>query len=186
MSTISIQELNQLLQRGLAHQTVVIDVRTPAEYHARRIANVINRPLDQLEKYVTELQGYKQIYIHCQSGNRSQKACDKLTALGIRQHVNVLGGISAWEQAGLPTVKTQGTLPIIQQVMIAAGALILLGVLLSALLHVSWIGLSGAVGAGLLYAGVSGQCFMAMLLAKMPWNAPDVACALMPAAPGRK
>lgn len=181
MANISVQELNQLLQRGLDQNTLVIDVRTPAEYSATRIANVVNRPLDHLEKYVNELQRYERIYVHCQSGSRSQKACQKLNSLGLQHHVNVLGGISAWQQAGFAILQTQGTLPIIQQVMIAAGTLVLIGVLLSAVFHVGWLGLSGAVGAGLLYAGVSGQCFMAMLLAKMPWNAPDAACALAPA-----
>lgn len=181
MSTITVQELNHLLQRGIDKNTLVMDVRTPVEYQAGRIAAVINRPLDKLENYVGEFQSYQKIYVHCQSGNRSEKACDKLRALGIHHYVNVLGGISAWEQAGFSTLKTKGTLPIIRQVMIAAGALMLIGVLLAAFVHVGWLGLSTAVGAGLLYAGVSGQCFMAMLLAKMPWNAPSDVCTVMPA-----
>ena len=181
MSTITVQELNQLLQRDIDKNMLVIDVRTPAEYQAGRIASVVNRPLDELENYVGEFQSYQKIYVHCQSGNRSQKACDKLRALGIHHYVNVVGGVSAWEQAGFGTLKTKGTLPIIRQVMIAAGTLMLIGVLLAAFLHVGWIGLSAAVGAGLLYAGVSGQCFMAMMLAKMPWNAPSAVCNAVPA-----
>jgi rhodanese-related sulfurtransferase len=183
MSTITVHELNQLLQSGIRQNSLLIDVRTPAEYQASRIAAVVNRPLDQLENHVSEFQGYQTIYIHCQSGSRSQKACEKLRELGVHHYVNVVGGISAWEQAGLPTVKAKGTLPIIQQVMIAAGMLVLLGVLLSAFFHVGWIGLSAAVGAGLLYAGASGQCFMAMLLAKMPWNAPTAMCSVVTVSP---
>lgn len=180
MSTITVHELNHLFERGLHKNSLVIDVRTPAEYQASRIATVVNRPLDQLENHVPEFHDYQTIYIHCQSGSRSQKACEKLRELGVHHYVNVVGGISAWEQAGLPTVKAKGTLPIIQQVMIAAGMLVLLGVSLSAFFHVGWIGLSAAVGAGLLYAGISGQCFMAMLLAKMPWNAPTATCSVVP------
>ena len=179
MSTITVHELNQLLQHGVHQNSLVIDVRTPAEYQTSRIAAVVNRPLDQLEHYVPEVQSYQKRYIHCQSGSRSQKACEKLRELGIHHYINVVGGISAWEQAGLPTMKTKGTLPIIQQVMVTAGTLVLLGVLLSAFFHVGWIGLSAAVGAGLLYAGASGQCFMAMLLAKMPWNEPTAACSVV-------
>ncbi|MCU0707785.1 MAG: sulfurtransferase, partial [Pirellula sp.] len=33
-----------------------------------------------------------------------------------------------------------------------------------------WIGLSGFVGAGLIFAGVTDTCAMGMLIAKMPWN----------------
>lgn len=185
MTTITVQELNQLLQRGLDPNLLVIDVRTPAEYQASRISGTINRPLGELESYAVELQNYQQVYVHCQSGNRSQQACAKLRTLGVRQPVNVLGGLSAWEQAGFTTVRTQGTLPIIRQVMIVAGTLMLIGVLLATFVHVGWIGLSGAVGAGLLYAGVSGQCFMAMLLAKLPWNAPAATCVPAPVVQSR-
>ena len=51
-----------------------------------------------------------------------------------------------------------------------AGTLILLGVILSQLADSRFIYLSGFVGAGLLFAGVSGWCGMAKLLALMPWN----------------
>lgn len=57
-----------------------------------------------------------------------------------------------------------------QQVQIAAGSLVLAGVLLSQLVAPAWIWLSGFVGAGLVFAGVSGFCGMARLLAVMPWN----------------
>lgn len=180
MSSITVHELNQLFQQGLNASDLVIDVRTGAEHQATRISGVVNRPLDELDTFVTEFQRYQKIYVHCQSGNRSRKACEKLSALGVHHHINVLGGIGSWQQAGLPTHTSPGTLPIIQQVMIGAGALVLLGVLLSAFVHPGMLGLSALVGAGLLYAGISGQCFMAMLLAKMPWNAPTAACVLVP------
>lgn len=186
MSTITVQELNQLVQRGMHKNCLVIDVRTPAEYQICRIATVVNRPLDQLENYVTEFQNYQTIYVHCQSGNRSQKACEKLHELGVNHAINVVGGISAWEQARLPIVKAKAALPIMQQVMIAAGTLVLIGVMLAVFLHVSWISLSAAVGAGLLYAGASGQCFMAMLLAKMPWNAPTATCSVVTVSPSNR
>ena len=55
-------------------------------------------------------------------------------------------------------------------VMITAGSLVLLGVALGAVVHPGWLGLSGFVGAGLVFAGASGWCGMAKLLALMPWN----------------
>ncbi len=57
-----------------------------------------------------------------------------------------------------------------QQVQIVAGSLVLLGVVLGYLLNPAFFLLSGFVGAGLLFAGLSGWCGMALLLAKMPWN----------------
>ena len=57
-----------------------------------------------------------------------------------------------------------------RQVQIAAGSLVLAGVLLGAFVAPGFYALSGFVGAGLLFAGVSGFCGMARLLAVMPWN----------------
>ena len=57
-----------------------------------------------------------------------------------------------------------------RQVQIAAGSLVLLGVLLGAFVAPAFYALSGFVGAGLLFAGASGFCGMARLLAAMPWN----------------
>jgi hypothetical protein len=42
--------------------------------------------------------------------------------------------------------------------------------LLSHWVHPWWIGLSGFVGAGLIFAGITDTCGMALLLARMPWN----------------
>jgi rhodanese-related sulfurtransferase len=57
-----------------------------------------------------------------------------------------------------------------RQAQIVAGGLVLAGVLLSVLVAPGWIWLSGFVGAGLMFAGISGFCGMARLLAAMPWN----------------
>jgi hypothetical protein len=55
-------------------------------------------------------------------------------------------------------------------VQITAGSLVLLGLILSTMVAPAWILLSWFVGAGLVFAGVSGFCGMARLLAVMPWN----------------
>jgi|GEM_PF-4139801 len=57
-----------------------------------------------------------------------------------------------------------------RQVQIAAGSLVLLGVILSLVLGQWWIAMSAFVGAGLTFAGISGRCGMAKLLGMMPWN----------------
>lgn len=57
-----------------------------------------------------------------------------------------------------------------RQVRIAAGSLVLVGVLLGALVNPAGYYLSGFVGAGLTFAGITDTCAMGMLLAKMPWN----------------
>lgn len=81
------------------------------------------------------------------------------------------GGIDAWKAAGLE-VEQDPTQPLElqRQVMIAAGSLVLLGVLLGYALSPWLFLLSGFVGAGLIFAGISGFCGMALLLQRMPWN----------------
>ena len=84
--------------------------------------------------------------------------------------VCVDGGTEAWEQAGLPVVRGRGVIALDRQVRIAAGLLVLLGVGLSLLVHPAFVAVSAFVGAGLVFAGITDTCGMAMLLAKMPWN----------------
>jgi hypothetical protein len=61
-------------------------------------------------------------------------------------------------------------LPIMRQVQITAGSLVVLGAALGALVDPRFHGLSAFVGAGLVFAGIMGLCPMANLLALMPWN----------------
>ena len=59
-----------------------------------------------------------------------------------------------------------------RQVQIVAGSLAFAGALLAWLVSPWFIALSGFVGAGLVFAGVTDTCMMAMLLAKLPYNHP--------------
>jgi hypothetical protein len=67
-------------------------------------------------------------------------------------------------------MRGKGTIPIMRQVQLIAGSLVLLGVVLSRLVDKRFIFLSAFVGGGLTYAGASGNCLMAQVLGKMPWN----------------
>ncbi len=81
------------------------------------------------------------------------------------------GRYSGLKQAGLPTVEDKSQpLPLMRQVQIAARLLILCGVVLGYTLSSGFFLLSGFVGAGLLFAGLTGFCGMARLLKVMPWN----------------
>ncbi|MBI3557454.1 MAG: DUF2892 domain-containing protein, partial [Deltaproteobacteria bacterium] len=81
------------------------------------------------------------------------------------------GGIQAWKAKGNPTVCAKGGhFPIMRQVQIVAGSLVLGSVLAVLFVDPRFIYLAGFVGAGLTFAGVSGICMMAELLARLPWN----------------
>jgi rhodanese-related sulfurtransferase len=169
MSSHSPITAHELADQLAARDVTVIDVREPMEYVGGHIAGSLNIPLSRITEADLP-QG--PLVLVCQSGNRSAKALALLQQLG-RQHplTDLPGGVPAWQQAGFPVRKLKGApLPLMRQVQIAAGTLVLLGVILSQAVAPGWIWLSGFVGAGLTFAGISGFCGMARLLAVMPWN----------------
>lgn len=170
MREISVQELREVLAKKEKH-VAVIDVRTSAEHRAIRIADVRSTPLDEIERHAQELRKYDAVYIHCQSGNRSSQACQRLEALGLANMINVQGGIGEWEQAGFAVCRDKGCqMPIMQQVLLSAGSIILTGFILAWLVHPYFLALPLIVGMGLTFAGTTGRCFLMMALLKMPWN----------------
>lgn len=164
---------SELKQKLNSNEAVLIDVRTGAEFETVHVKGAVHIPLDQLDKQKAEslCQNAKQIFTICHSGKRGQAASEKLQQLGFANALNVAGGTLACLQEGLEVVK--GSTKIIsleRQVRIAAGALVLIGAILALTFNYNWILLSGFVGAGLIFAGITDTCGMAMLLAKMPWN----------------
>lgn len=163
-------ELQALLQQGGA---VLVDVREPFEHSAERIGGAVPMPLGALDpQALREAYPDKRIIFHCAGGKRSAKAC-ALFGQGQAEPVSHLaGGIEGWKQAGLPTVKPKRSagIPIMRQVQITAGSLVVLGLLLGYFVAEPFYLLSAFVGCGLVFAGISGWCGMAKLLAKLPWN----------------
>lgn len=172
MKHVDVHTFKEVVEAERDNETVdFVNVCTPAEYKEKHIPGVRNVPLDEIEKRAGEFVGKKTLYIHCRSGNRGRQAVEKLTKLGVTAElVNVEGGIMAWSEAGLPTNSLTSRLPIMRQVLIAAGGLVLIGYLLSLAVSEQFIFLSVFVGAGLMFAGISGWCGMSYVLAKMPWN----------------
>ena len=169
-TTISVQRLGELERHG---EVDLIDVRTPVEYRATHAAPARNVPLDSLDpdRVMQARNGNadKPLYVICQSGARSAKACERFLTAGHTNVVSVEGGTTAWDRAGLPVVRGKKAVSLERQVRIVAGFLVLLGSVLS-VWNIYFALLSGFVGAGLMFAGITDTCGMAMLLAKMPWN----------------
>ncbi|MFF7680066.1 rhodanese-like domain-containing protein [Actinacidiphila glaucinigra] len=152
----------------------VIDVRTPGEYATGHLPGAHNLPLDRLEEAADALKtvaARTPLLIVCASGNRSAKACDQLARLDI-EAATLDGGTSAWQAAGHDVERTAGaraTWPMDRQVRLAAGSLVVIGFLTGlAWPPAHWI--SGAVGAGLVFSGVTNTCGMAALLSRLPHN----------------
>jgi rhodanese-related sulfurtransferase len=165
--------VKQLAEEQSRRDIDVIDVRMPSEFREIHAECARNVPLDTLDpKRVMDSRNGsadQPLYLICRSGNRSTQACKKFIDAGFENVINVEGGTMAWDKAGLPVVRGKKSLPLMQQVQLSAGFLTVLGVALS-YFHPYFVGLSAFVGAGLMFAGATGLCPMASLIAKMPWN----------------
>ncbi|MDD4018289.1 MAG: DUF2892 domain-containing protein [Kiritimatiellae bacterium] len=173
-ATISAKDAVRFVEAGGAYS--VIDVRTGAEYAGEHIPGARLIPLDQLETRLDEVRAVPAPRLMlCRSGGRAGLAKQALGKHHIGGVTVVEGGIGAYASAGGKTVKGTSVISLERQVRIAAGCLVLLGVLAGAFLHPAFMILSGFVGAGLVFAGVTDWCGMGLLLAKMPWNQVAVA-----------
>ena len=159
-----------------AHQqgALLLDVRSPAEFRSGRVQGAVNLPLENVtaESVRTLLAGNDQVpvLLLCASGGRARTAAQRLASSGLKTLV-VQGGTNSCAQAGLPMDKDAGgMISVERQVRIAAGALVATGVILGTWVHPSFYGLSGFIGAGLVFAGVTDWCGMGLLLARAPWN----------------
>jgi rhodanese-related sulfurtransferase len=156
----------------------VLDVRTHAEVDAEALAGAVHFPLQELDhnsvnQYLLSVdhQPEQPVYLLCAGGHRANKAAEQLQA-----HLNcplivIEGGLSSLKQHGLATEQGQGkVISLERQVRITAGLLVLTGVILGTWYNPWFYGLSGFVGAGLAFAGITDTCAMGMALARMPWN----------------
>ncbi len=170
-TTISPGKLATLCHNGSPFD--LIDVRTPVEFQEVHVDTARNVPLDQLDAAaVMQSRGERAnepLYVICRSGSRGQKACEQFQRAGFTNVQNVDGGTLACIDAGLPVVRGKKAISLERQVRIAAGSLVLAGVL-GSFVHPAAIALSAFVGAGLIFAGITDTCGMGMILARMPWN----------------
>ena len=151
---------------------LLLDVRTPAEFEDMHIDGAVLHPLTGLDpQRVQQLSsGTSRCIVVCGSGGRARQACEKLTQSGVANLAILEGGIKAWHAAGLPVIQGKKAMSIERQVRIAAGALVFIGSALGYLVSPAFIALAAFVGAGLMFAGITDTCGMAMVLARMPWN----------------
>lgn len=161
-----------LLEAWIADgETMLVDVREDYEHAEERIDGAVLRPLSSFDPVkIRQDAGSKRVVFHCRSGTRSLAAADRY-GQNNEETFHLAGGIEGWKHDGKPVVRSARTgLPIMRQVQIAAGALVASGVALGVTISPWFLAISGFVGCGLMFAGVSGWCGMAKLLAVMPWN----------------
>jgi rhodanese-related sulfurtransferase len=168
LQSISPERAVKLMRDG----AVLVDVREADEHARERISGARHHALSRPDFENPARPGDTVLVFHCRSGARTKAHAPRLASAAAGCETYVLeGGLDAWKKAGLPTaIDAKQPIEINRQVQIAAGGLILAGVLLGAFGWPGFYILSAFVGAGLLFAGISGFCGMARLFALMPWN----------------
>ena len=162
--------MNSIHAKEIEDKHILVDVRTPGEHRGEKIPNSLNMPLDELAEQVRSLENHSDIVLVCASGTRAKKAREILSKENIPACV-LEDGMRGWKEAGLPTEASRTkVISIERQVRIVAGSLAAAGGILALLVNPYWALLSTFVGCGLVFAGVTDTCGMALLLARLPFN----------------
>ena len=84
--------------------TIVIDVRTPAEFAEGHLEGARNIDIEgtSFSSEIEALDASASYAVYCRSGNRSATAGNMMVAAGITKVVDLYGGITAWTAAGYP------------------------------------------------------------------------------------
>ncbi len=172
MNTISAQALHEHLNHY--PDSIVLDVRSPAEHAREHLAGSRLLPLSQIRAAAVlaiPRPVNQPVFLLCRSGSRARLALERLETEGFGCAVIVEGGTEAWTKAGLPLNRgANRVISLERQVRIAAGIVVLLGVLLAIAVNQLFIGLSFLAGAGLVLAGVTDWCGLCLVLRKARWN----------------
>jgi rhodanese-related sulfurtransferase len=176
-ATLAPKEAKRRVDEGSA---ILVDIREPNEFAREHILGARLVPLAGLDvhDFDRERAAGKAIIFHCQSGRRTASNAARLIATGFTETYVLEGGLEGWRAAGLPShLDRSKPIELQRQVQIAAGSLVVLGIVLAALVSPWFVLLSAFVGGGLVFAGATGTCGMANLLMLMPWNKADAVAA---------
>ncbi len=96
---------NKMIEEGVQ----ILDVRTAAEFEEGHIKNAVNIDIqsENFDEGSKALYKDLPVYVYCQKGVRSNTAASRLRELGFSKVSELEGGLSKWEESGLPVVKTE-------------------------------------------------------------------------------
>jgi rhodanese-related sulfurtransferase len=169
MRSISPQEAKRLIEAG----AVLVDIREADEQARERIPGARHVPLSRLDDTGLAAPEGRTVIFHCRSGARTKAQGARLAAKAGNDCEALLieGGLDAWRKAGLPTIVDRSQpIDMQRQVQIGAGAIVLIGTLLGLIVSPWFFVIPLFAGTGLLFAGLTGFCGMALLLQRAPWN----------------
>ncbi|MDH5545646.1 MAG: rhodanese-like domain-containing protein [Gammaproteobacteria bacterium] len=159
---------------------VILDVRERDEYEQEHVKHSINVPLSVFTTVAPGILNQlkdKEIVLMCRSGARAAQALAQAQGLGYNDAHSYSvfpGGIVAWKEQGMEVqAAAKAPLPLMRQMQIIVGCLLVVFAALGAFVN-QWFSVATIVfGGGLLMAGLTGNCAVASLLAKAPWNRTD-------------
>ena len=167
------ENIKQIDPKNLPDDAIILDVRGGCEhseaslYKAHYLVELPKlNPASFLKEYRIK---NETLYILCKSGKRAIEAANKFVKSGYKNVVVIEGGIDKAEKQGC-AINKQGHISLERQVRIAAGSIVALGILLGIFVSSYWLILPLFMGGGLIYAGITNFCGLAIVLSKMPWN----------------
>jgi hydroxyacylglutathione hydrolase len=98
VDTLSVHDLAKERPTG-----TLLDVRTPGEWNAGHVEGAVHVPVGELPNRLGEVRRGQPVQVICGSGYRASIAASLLKRAGYDAVANVVGGMSAWKAAGLPT-----------------------------------------------------------------------------------
>ena len=110
VETLGVDQARTLHDRG---EAVFVDVREPPEQAKGTVPGAVLIPRGLLEfqadptnpAHKQELHAGRKLVLYCASGGRSALAAKTLKDMGFTDVAHMLGGYTAWAEAGLPTEK---------------------------------------------------------------------------------
>lgn len=160
---------------------VIIDVRERDEFALEHVENSINVPLSTFSTVAPGVLNQlkdRQVTFMCRGGLRATQAHEQAKGLGFNDaHTFSVyeGGIVKWIDEGKPVMKKTGKspLPLMRQMQILMGIMFVIFSTLGAFVDPMYSVATILFGLGLFYAGTTGDCAVAAVLAKAPWNKAD-------------
>lgn len=171
----NIQEIDAKIAKDIFNKedTILVDVREPAEHRAEKIKSAHNLPLSKIKaEHILDLKsGSQNIMFHCKSGKRSQDACKKIADDLPFDIYCIKDGFENLVNEGFDSIVSDSSLLLLdRQVQLVVSLMILSGLILYYFASPIGLLLPLMAGLGLMNAALTGWCGMAKLLAIMPWN----------------
>lgn len=88
---------------------IILDVRTPQEFATGHITNAVNISVTgtspSFSDAISGLDKARTYLVCCSSGHRSPTAIEIMKQQGFKNLYELIGGLAAWQAAGLPVVQ---------------------------------------------------------------------------------